>query len=161
MSDMEVDSNNQQKQQPSNQQIKSQNEQQNAGTAQQNLQMQQQQHQQFQAQQPQQQQQSGSFAPSASILPSHLPTSTDPMMHLHPASQSPTMLDIQQHQIPQQLSPASAAQYALVQAFRTDCLQVLCTHQTHTLIPHSGKVVVFDSRLLVRNAFDGLVVHDM
>ena len=48
-----------------------------------------------------------------------------------------------------------------VNAFRGACLDCLIAHQTHHLIPHSSKVIIFDSKLKVQHAFDGLVTHDI
>jgi 5'-AMP-activated protein kinase regulatory gamma subunit len=45
--------------------------------------------------------------------------------------------------------------------YRSTCLNILAQYQTHHLIPHSGKVVIFDSQLVVKHAFDGMVHHDL
>lgn len=45
--------------------------------------------------------------------------------------------------------------------YRSSCLNILAQYQTHHLIPHSGKVVIFDSQLVVKHAFDGMVHHDL
>lgn len=45
--------------------------------------------------------------------------------------------------------------------YRSSCLNILSQYQTHHLIPHSGKVVIFDSQLVVKHAFDGMVHHDL
>jgi 5'-AMP-activated protein kinase regulatory gamma subunit len=60
---------------------------------------------------------------------------------------------------PSASSPSSLS--ARVNSFRSACLDVLVAHQTHHLIPHSSKVIVFDSKLKVQHAFDGLVTHDI
>ena len=67
---------------------------------------------------------------------------------------------------PATLSPSTSASASptllnRVNAFRSACLDVLYGHQTHNLIPHSSKVVIFDSKLQVQHAFDGLVTHDI
>lgn len=48
-----------------------------------------------------------------------------------------------------------------VHLFRSECLDSLYVHQTHSLIPQSSKVVIFDSELEVEAAFAGLVQHDI
>ena len=60
---------------------------------------------------------------------------------------------------PSSSSPSSVA--SRVNTFRSACLDCLISHQTHHLIPHSSKVVIFDSKLKVAHAFDGLVTHDI
>jgi len=45
--------------------------------------------------------------------------------------------------------------------FRSTSLHILSQYQTHHLIPHSGKVVIFDSQLVVKHAFDAMVLHDL
>ncbi len=50
---------------------------------------------------------------------------------------------------------------ARVHAYRQSCLHILAQYQTHHLIPHSGKVVIFDSQLVVKHAFDAMVHHDL
>lgn len=46
-------------------------------------------------------------------------------------------------------------------AYRQSCLSILSQFQTHHLIPHSGKVVIFDSQLVVKHAFDAMLIHDL
>lgn len=48
-----------------------------------------------------------------------------------------------------------------VHDFRMGCLDLLWSNQCHNLIPHSGKVVVFDSHLCVKDAFEGMLAHDI
>ena len=60
---------------------------------------------------------------------------------------------------PSSSSPSSLS--SRVNTFRSACLDCLISHQTHHLIPHSSKVVIFDSKLKVSHAFDGLVTHDI
>lgn len=62
---------------------------------------------------------------------------------------------------PPQPTPADLALQSRVAAYRSSCLSILSQFQTHHLIPHSGKVVVFDSQLVVKFAFDGMVQHDL
>ena len=62
---------------------------------------------------------------------------------------------------PTSSSSSSSTLDARVNAFRAACLDVLIGHQTHHLIPHSSKVIIFDSKLKVQHAFDGLVTHDI
>jgi chemotaxis protein histidine kinase CheA len=50
---------------------------------------------------------------------------------------------------------------ARVSAYRQSCLSILSQFQTHHLIPHSGKVVIFDSQLVVKHAFDAMLIHDL
>lgn len=48
-----------------------------------------------------------------------------------------------------------------VHDFRMSCLDLLYSNLCHNLIPHSGKVVVFDSNLCVKHAFEGMLAHDV
>lgn len=48
-----------------------------------------------------------------------------------------------------------------VHDFRMSCLDLLYSNLCHNLIPHSGKVVVFDSNLCVKHAFEGMLAHDI
>eukprot|EP01083_Nonionella_stella_P037845 103128_1 len=59
----------------------------------------------------------------------------------------------------EQLSPQEVA--TLVDEFRDLALTLLKTHSAHELMPPSSKVVVFDIKLTVKHAFDGLIEHDI
>lgn len=45
------------------------------------------------------------------------------------------------------------------EAFRKAAKEILESHECHHLMPVSGKVVVFDSLLKIKDAFLGLVEH--
>ena len=71
----------------------------------------------------------------------------------------PALLAAVPSSAPSSASPSSLS--SRVNSFRSACLDCLISHQTHHLIPHSSKVVIFDSKLKVSHAFDGLVTHDI
>ena len=87
--------------------------------------------------------------PTSSSSPRSSPRSPQPNSVIRSSSSSP----------PLPLPTASLSER--VNSFRAACLDVLIGHQTHHLIPHSSKVIIFDSKLKVQHAFDGLVTHDI
>ena len=100
--------------------------------------------------------------PNASHLAATASTSlvSQPFSHPPPhPTPHPALLAAVPSSAPSSSSPSSLS--SRVNTFRSACLDCLISHQTHHLIPHSSKVVIFDSKLKVSHAFDGLVTHDI
>lgn len=97
--------------------------------------------------------------PSSSSFPHSTPS---PSITYTPASTSAPSSSSSDATAASSLPPSADPTLASrVFSYRSTCLNILSQYQTHHLIPHSGKVVIFDSQLVVKHAFDAMVHHDL